>query len=62
MMCDSFISDDFFNSKEFNRLLKEAKNRQLELAKSKIDDFYYSQNPLRKLKAKKRELDSKYFA
>lgn len=61
-MCDSFINDDFFNSKDFDKLLANAKDRQVELAKAKIDDFYFSQNPLRKLKAKKRELDRKHFA
>ena len=60
-MCDSFINDDFFNSKEFDKLLSDAKEKQIELAKAKIDDFYFSQNPLRKLKAKKRESESKNF-
>ena len=62
MMCDSFINDDFFNSKEFDELLANAKDKQLELAKAKLDNFYFSQNPLRKLKAKKRDLESKDFA
>ena len=62
MRYDSFINNDFCTSKEFEKLLASAKERQVELAKERIDDFYFSQNSLRKIKTRKKELKSRDFA